>query len=91
MMKRMIPLQCGFFVAAIFWLIATPLFAGQSTADAPLFKQITLPNGITLHYVEQGSGAPVIFVHGSLSAKSMLDLAGGTLRPKNTNKQWRAG
>jgi hypothetical protein len=29
-----------------------------------LFKQITLPNGITLHYVEQGSGAPVIFVHG---------------------------
>ena len=28
---------------------------------------VTLPNHITLHYEEQGSGTPIIFVHGSLS------------------------
>ena len=39
----------------------------QRAASVPALKEATLPSGVTLHYVEQGSGAPVIFVHGSLS------------------------
>ena len=33
-------------------------------------------------------GFNVIFLHRSLSAKSTLDLAENTPRPKKTNKQW---
>jgi pimeloyl-ACP methyl ester carboxylesterase len=39
----------------------------QTTGTAPVIKTADLGNGIRLHYVEQGSGTPLIFVHGSLS------------------------
>ena len=39
----------------------------QTTWAAPVIKTADLGNGIRLHYVEQGSGTPLIFVHGSLS------------------------
>jgi pimeloyl-ACP methyl ester carboxylesterase len=41
--------------------------ATQSKADAPIIRTANLAQGIVLHYVEDGTGTPVIFVHGSLS------------------------
>jgi pimeloyl-ACP methyl ester carboxylesterase len=48
-------------------VLALLLFSPPSFADGPTFKTVAIGNGITLHYAEQGSGIPVIFVHGSLS------------------------
>jgi pimeloyl-ACP methyl ester carboxylesterase len=47
------------------------LFAGlqsvsQGDAGAPVAKQMTV-NDVTLPYIEQGQGAPVVFVHGAFS------------------------
>lgn len=39
----------------------------QQNAAAPAIQTADIGHGITLHYVEQGTGTPVIFVHGSLS------------------------
>jgi hypothetical protein len=47
-------------------LIASSLLAQAGAAEEPPTKQVTLRNGITLHYAEQGGGEPVIFVHRSL-------------------------
>src|SRR5689334_17426717 len=44
------------------WVLASA--ASESELEP---KSIAIGGGITLHYVEQGSGIPVIFVHGSLS------------------------
>src|SRR5260370_1052502 len=38
-----------------------------ATADAPIIRTADIGHGITLHYVEEGTGTPVMFVHGSLS------------------------
>ena len=40
--------------------------ATQGTA-AVRFAAADIGDGIVLHYAEEGSGAPVVFVHGSLS------------------------
>src|SRR5579864_8326000 len=40
---------------------------GQASAPASATKAADIGGGISLHYVEQGSGTPLIFVHGSLS------------------------
>lgn len=34
---------------------------------APAVRAVDVGNGITLHYIEQGRGTPLIFVHGSIS------------------------
>jgi len=34
---------------------------------SPVVKSVDVGQGIRLHYVEQGRGIPVVFVHGSLS------------------------
>jgi pimeloyl-ACP methyl ester carboxylesterase len=39
----------------------------QSTATVPVIRAADIGHGITLHYVEEGKGVPVIFVHGSIS------------------------
>jgi pimeloyl-ACP methyl ester carboxylesterase len=36
-------------------------------ADAPILQTANIGHGLALHYVEQGTGTPLIFVHGSLS------------------------
>jgi hypothetical protein len=36
-------------------------------ADAPIIRTADIGHNIALHYVEEGTGTPVIFVHGSLS------------------------
>jgi pimeloyl-ACP methyl ester carboxylesterase len=43
------------------------IVVGNTHADAPTIRTVDIGNGITLHYVDQGKGTPVIFVHGSLS------------------------
>jgi pimeloyl-ACP methyl ester carboxylesterase len=42
---------------------------GASQAEAPQATSgtVAIGGGITLHYIEEGSGTPVVFVHGSLS------------------------
>jgi len=39
----------------------------QANAHPPAIQAAEIGHGIVLHYVEEGSGTPVIFVHGSLS------------------------
>src|SRR5260370_31162463 len=47
--------------------LPSPLGVAQSNVAAPIIHAVEIGNGITLHYVDLGKGAPVIFVHGSLS------------------------
>lgn len=49
--------------------LASLLFttAATGTPASVHFAVARLPNGVSLHYAEQGKGEPVIFVHGSLS------------------------
>jgi pimeloyl-ACP methyl ester carboxylesterase len=39
----------------------------QPSAPVPAIKEVVIGDGIRLHYVEQGSGTPLVLVHGSLS------------------------
>ena len=56
---------------AIPWLLALSLFASPAAAAGePAMRVADIGGGIRLHYVEAGRGAPVIFVHGSLSDAS---------------------
>lgn len=57
-------------VAAIAALAAWPgrVCAGAQGKDqAPAIRKVVVSDGVELHYVEQGKGVPVVFVHGSLS------------------------
>jgi pimeloyl-ACP methyl ester carboxylesterase len=45
---------------------AGPVSTGAVQPGAK-FETVNIGNGIVLHYAEQGQGAPVLFVHGSLS------------------------
>jgi non-heme chloroperoxidase len=47
-------------------LLSIPGLA-QPNAKAPVIRTADIGRGVVLHYVEQGVGTPVIFVHGSLS------------------------
>ncbi|MBS0275487.1 MAG: alpha/beta hydrolase [Proteobacteria bacterium] len=61
----MVSLSRRAFAASAVAFAATPVFAGE--IGPPAFKAADTGDGIRLHYVEQGSGPPLIFVHGSLS------------------------
>jgi pimeloyl-ACP methyl ester carboxylesterase len=52
------------FAASALAFAATPSFAA---AAPPKFAAAAIGGGIDLHYVEQGEGPPLVFVHGSLS------------------------
>jgi pimeloyl-ACP methyl ester carboxylesterase len=48
-------------------LVAVPAIAdGAGRPSTPELRTVNIGNGITLHYEEEGSGTPVIFVHGSI-------------------------
>jgi hypothetical protein len=56
------------------WLcagLALTLLAPEAAAQSPTKK--ILVNGVELSYVEQGSGVPVIFVHGGLEDSRAWD------------------
>lgn len=52
------------FAAVFLALLAA---AGVAQPSAPDIRAVDIGDGITLHYVDEGSGIPVVFVHGSLS------------------------
>ena len=51
------------FLSMMLMLIQQIAF-GQSSLNKLAVKEIVV-NGATLHYVEEGTGTPVVFVHGS--------------------------
>jgi non-heme chloroperoxidase len=66
-MSQRLPRIIRFLLHAVFIAqIAAPAIA-QTNAVAPAIQTADIGRGITLHYIEQGNGTPVIFVHGSLS------------------------
>lgn len=60
----MFPSRARSVAAAIIGLAGVAVIAQTSTPPPP---QITSANGADLSYVSQGSGAPVVFVHGAVS------------------------
>ena len=52
---------------AVTLLLLSVLATAQTNTSAPEIEAADIGNGITLRYVEAGTGTPVIFVHGSLS------------------------
>ena len=54
------------FVCAFVFLASGCQSLPPRTTDAPKMKQ-ALVDGVTLNYVEQGQGVPVVFVHGAIS------------------------
>jgi len=54
------------YVVTVIVFSAAPTTA-RGSDEIPGLKSVCLESGITLHYVEQGTGQPIIFVHGSLS------------------------
>src|SRR5262249_12913990 len=53
-------------LAAVFAMVVTSSVA-QKNAATPQIRAASIGDDITLHYVDEGTGVPVIFVHGSLS------------------------
>jgi pimeloyl-ACP methyl ester carboxylesterase len=53
-------------LAAVFGMVAGSGLAKQNAAE-PQIHAASIGHGITLHYVDEGAGVPVVFVHGSLS------------------------
>lgn len=58
-------LRVVFLTAALLLLPGAGVAQGQP--PAPQIHTIDIGKGIALHYVDEGSGIPVVFVHGSLS------------------------
>ncbi len=59
--------HCSRRLLAALFVVSALFCRAQATGPAPDIKTAQLGNGIRLHYAEQGSGTPLIFVHGSLS------------------------
>src|SRR6266853_3217478 len=55
-------------VAVVIVLATLPVLSAPHTKDESFeTRKVTVGDGMELHYVERGSGLPVVFVHGSLS------------------------
>ncbi|MGA8620556.1 MAG: alpha/beta hydrolase [Candidatus Sulfotelmatobacter sp.] len=56
-------------LVAVMIVLARPSGHGATpqNADAPVIRTADIGHGIALHYMEEGAGTPVIFVHGSLT------------------------
>jgi pimeloyl-ACP methyl ester carboxylesterase len=55
------------FTLAFTLLLLTAHAVAQTNAHAQAIQTADIGHGIVLHYVEEGTGTPVVFVHGSLS------------------------
>lgn len=53
-------------LAALFVMLAGTCLSQRNSAE-PRIRLANIGHGIKLHYVDEGTGVPVIFVHGSLS------------------------
>lgn len=66
-MQRIRPVNLrAIIVSAVLAMLATSSLAQKNAAE-PKIHAASIGRGITLHYVDEGMGVPVIFVHGSLS------------------------
>jgi pimeloyl-ACP methyl ester carboxylesterase len=54
-------------IASVLFVAASFAQSGANDSGAHEIRAADIGSGITLHYVEEGAGTPVIFVHGSLS------------------------
>jgi hypothetical protein len=53
---------------ALITLAAGPVPSAAQPKDEPVsIRKVIVSDGLELHYVERGTGVPVVFVHGSLS------------------------
>jgi hypothetical protein len=62
-MRYRAPGLAGLFVA----MVSTLSTVGMAQPDKPSPTRHISVNGIELSYVEQGTGTPVVFVHGAVS------------------------
>lgn len=61
------PIGRVLFALCVAQLLLSQANAILANGNGPSLLTADIGNGIRLHYVEMGSGAPVVFVHGSLS------------------------
>ena len=66
-MPRMSPTNRRVLIFAEALALAAGSSLAQKNAGDPPIHAASIGQGITLHYVDEGTGVPVIFVHGSLS------------------------
>jgi len=66
-MPRMSPTNRRVLIFAGALALAAGSSLAQKNAGEPPIHAASIGQGITLHYVDEGKGVPVIFVHGSLS------------------------
>ena len=66
-MPRMSPTNRRVLIFAGALALAAGSSLAQKNAGEPPIHAASIGQGITLHYVDEGTGVPVIFVHGSLS------------------------
>jgi pimeloyl-ACP methyl ester carboxylesterase len=60
------------------WALVLALFAGPVRADQPVSAYLSL-KGVNIHYIVQGSGSPVVLVHGWQSSAQLNWQAPGIL------------
>ena len=63
--RNMLKAVLGLALIGMLGLVCNPAGAA-ATAAKPRLGSVDIGHGITLHYLEAGSGAPVVFVHGSI-------------------------
>jgi len=66
-MTRIRPTNLRVLILAAFFAMVAGSSLAQKNAAEPQIHSASIGHGITLHYVDKGTGVPVIFVHGSLS------------------------
>jgi pimeloyl-ACP methyl ester carboxylesterase len=67
MMRRIHPTTVRFLILATVFVMVVGISLEQTSAANPEIHAASIGHGITLHYVDEGKGTSVIFVHGSLS------------------------
>jgi pimeloyl-ACP methyl ester carboxylesterase len=65
-------LMRGFIIIGVAIVLTGCQTSETGSVGAPALKQATV-NGVTLRYLEQGTGAPVIFVHGAIADHRIWD------------------
>jgi hypothetical protein len=69
-MEASMPHFSKWIVPALLFILVglPPNLSAQATQERALtLRRVVVNHGVELHYVERGTGAPLVFVHGSLS------------------------
>ena len=73
-MSRISPPNLRVLIFAEVLALAAGSSLAQKNAGEPPIHAASIGHSITLHYVDEGTGVPVIFVHGSLSDGGSIKL-----------------